>query len=437
MQIRQLHSTGILLVVLYFLISACTQDKGKNFYMPAEFEPHEAVWMGWHGRDTMAYPVACAMLKGLLPHVPVRIAADSDSLLKRCKEVLVREGIDTGLIQFYVMKGERFWIRDHGASFLVDGNGNLAVADFNWSHYGIKSFYEAFYEGNRDSVNKYLARSLKSGTGRVDSLMGVSQQAKIIPVSLVMEGGAIEVNGKGTLILGESVTFQRNPGLSKEQIEGIFRENLGVTHIIWLKQGLVEDEHMYKIHPGNYLTLGTGGHTDEYVRFADASTILLAWIDEKEKDLHPFNKINYERMQANLRILEAARDQDGKPFRIIKMPLPGPFEKIVSVKKSWDEAGPYDVAASAFPKTIAPVVGDTLKRIAASSYLNYFVSNGVVLVPSYRNSPADIEKEERVKRIFNEIFPGRELVWINSMQLNWNGGGIHCSTQQQPLRSKN
>ena len=119
-----------------------------------------------------------------------------------------------------------------------------------------------------------------------------------------MEGGSIEVNGKGTLILCETVTFQRNPTLSKQFMEAEFKRVLGVSNVIWMKKGLVEDPFWFNQIVDNYYGTGTYGHTDEFVRFVNDSTILLSWVDEKERNLNKFNQMNYERLAENLAILK-------------------------------------------------------------------------------------------------------------------------------------
>jgi agmatine deiminase len=145
--------------------------------------------------------------------------------------------------------------------------------------------------------------------------------------------------------------------------------------------------------------------------------------------------MNYERMTENLKILEAARDQNGNLFTIVKVPLPDLItKKIVVRSKLEDFFNTYDVRPRSFKPSEAPQVGDTLLRVPASSYLNYLVTNGVVLLPSYTDDGSSKEKEEQVRKIFTENFPGREIIFINAMPINWNGGGIHCSTQQQPKR---
>lgn len=414
---------------LVVLLIACKDKKSDTgFYMPAEWEPHEAVWLGWD-EDSSFYPPVIEMINGLLPTVPVKIALRSDSFLLECKKYLSRSNIDTSAISFFVMPGERYWIRDHGATFLVNGKDELAVADFGWSLYGIEGWYNQMYNNNKDSVQKRLNKYFDKNTGAVDSMMAVEEKA-----SIINEGGVIEVNGKGTLILCEAVIMQRNPGKTKEELETGFKKALGVSKIIWLKQGLIEDAHLYQLHFAKYSTMGTGGHTDEFVRFADPHTILLAWADEKEADQHPFNKVNHERMKENLRILESSTDQDGNPFKIIKVPLPDIIQRQILVKEKLGDGDSLDVLPRFFLPNQRPKVGDTLMNVAASSYLNYLISNGVVLLPSYVQEGSSAEKENKVKELFTTLFPDKKLVWINCMPQNWNGGGIHCSTQQQPKR---
>jgi agmatine deiminase len=406
-----------------------------KFYMPAEWEPHEAVWLGWEADSSYGfYPVIAEMIKTLTPHVTVKMAFHSDSLMQSAQSYLRSKNVDPGNIRFYVMPGERYWIRDHGAAFLVNDKGERGVADFEWSNYGMPGFLHLKYDGNADSIHKYYTASVKrKQTATVDSQMAVAEKATRLKTNVIHEGGAIEVNGKGTLILCEATVFQRNPGMTKAYIEQEFKRVLGVTNIIWMKRGLADDPHLfYRRITGNYVGGGTGGHTDEFVRFSNPTTILLAWVDETEKDLNPLNRINYERMQENLQILRHARDQDGKPFTIIRMPLPDLVPRKVIAKAKDDVEAPLNIRPSSFIPGERPAEGETLLRVPASSYLNYLVTNGLVLVPTYTGEGSSAEKEERVRKIFMQQFPGRTIVFFNVMPQNWSGGGIHCSTQQQP-----
>jgi agmatine deiminase len=439
-----MKSTTIFLL-LAFIIAACNSNKQQRspetFYMPAEWEQHDAVWLGWEKDSSLGYyPVVVNIIKALSKKVTVKIAFHNDTLLQKAKAYLASQGIDSSMYKSYIMPGDRYWIRDHGAAFLVNGKGELGVADFGWNSYGLPGFLKEKYNGNMDSVTKYVERrkEVRIQTGKVDSLMAITEKAVLFTTNVVHEGGAIEVNGAGTLILCEATVLQRNPDMTKEYIEAEFKRVLGVSNIIWVKKGLADDPLRYfRRISGNYIGGGTGGHTDEFVRFANTTTILLAWVDEKEKDLNPVNQMNYERMNENYTILKNAKDQDGKPFNIIKVPLPDLLTKKILAREQIDSAEiTFDVEVNSFIPSEKPSVGDTLLRVPASSYMNYLVTNGTLLLPTYTTYGSSKEKEEEVRKIFEEQFPGRKVVFIDAMMLNWNGGGIHCSTQQQPKRKQ-
>ena len=426
-----------------FILFACNTKKyertTETFYMPAEWEPHDAVWLGWE-KDSLRgyYPAVATIIKELSGHVTVKMAFHNDTLLQKAKTYLASQGVDSSMYKTYIMPGERYWIRDHGAAFLLNGKGELGVADFAWNSYGYPGFLQLKYEGNTDSVNKYYAlgneKRLKTAT--VDSQMAVAEGATLLKTDVIHEGGAIEVNGAGTLILCEATVFQRNADMKKEYIETEMKRVLGVNNIIWMRQGLADDpKSFFRRITANYIGGGTGGHTDEFVRFANATTILLAWVDEKEKDLNAINKMNYERMNENYNILKNAKDQDGKPFHIIKVPLPDLItKKILAREKIDSNEVTLDVEVKSFIPSEKPKVGDTLLRVPAGSYMNYLVTNGLVVLPTYTAMGSSKEKEEQVRKIFEQQFPGRKIVFIDAIMQNWSGGGIHCSTQQQPRK---
>ena len=425
-------------LLFLFGIIACSKPS-DTFFMPGEWEPHDAVWLGWEETFVTYHPVAVDIIKNLAPNVKVKIVVTSDSVLRIAKSVVFKSGVDSSRLEFHVMPGSRYWIRDHGAAFLVNDKGELGVADFDWNNYGRPGWLKEKYDNNPDSLHKYYTSRLPKvkQTGRVDSLMAVVEGAKIQKAKVIHEGGAIEVNGKGTLILCEATVFQRNPDLSKEFIESEFKNALGVTNIIWMKKGLADDPlHFFRRIEGNYIGGGTGGHTDEFVRFTNSTTVMLAWVPEEEKDLNPINKMNYQRMNENFEILSQAKDQDGAPFNIIKVPLPDLVTKkvVARIVKDEESTTTFDVDPSDFKPSEAPGLGDTLLRVPASSYMNYLVTNGIVLLPSYQSVGSSAEKEQDVKEIFTNQFPGREIKFIDAMPINWNGGGIHCSTQQQPSK---
>lgn len=403
--------------------------------MPGEFEPQDAVWLGWQEYETY-YEVNINMVKTLLPYVGVKIATESDSMKGVANRLLFENGIDTSKIQFYVFPDNEFWMRDHGAAFTRNDKGALKVVDFEWCSYGYREWLLEKYLGNQSRVDSILSSRPASMLGKVDSLMGLAEEIEVEKSWIRIEGGAIEVNGAGSLLLNEPLTLSRNTGFSKDSISKEFKRVLGVSNIVWLQEGLAEDPHLYRKITDNYVGLGTGGHTDEYVRFADKNTILLAWIPEEEKDENALNRINYERMSINFDILSKAKNENGGSFKIIKVPLPEIIVKPISIleKGEWDEN--MNIPISAFIQKDNLQVGDTVLRVASASYLNFYVTNGLVLLPTYTSQGTNANKEEQVKEIFASAFPGRKIAFMDAMALNWEGGGIHCGTQQQPKRKR-
>jgi agmatine deiminase len=195
---------------------------------------------------------------------------------------------------------------------------------------------------------------------------------------VVLEGGSIDVNGKGTLLTTEecllSLEQQRNRGMGREDYEKVFRDYLGVRNVIWLKAGIVGDD--------------THGHVDDISRFVAPDTVVTV-VEQNPKDP------NYEPLQENLRRLRAAADQDGNPLQVIELPMP------------------------------SPVVFEG-RRLPAS-YGNFYIANGVVLVPVF-NDPND----RLALTILSDVFPEREVIGIYSGDLIWGFGAMHCMTQQQP-----
>ena len=423
-------------ILVCLLMISCQQKENENeekYYMPAEYESHDAVWLGWEDFAPYHQPFM-EVTRSLIPAVQVKMIAKDSVELRHLKTLLSENSIDTSSIQFYVIKDNRLWMRDHGAAYLINGQGKKKVADFGWTLYGNEGYLTTYFEGNMDSVSYYYERNLGE-TGEVDRMMGELDGLSSVSTDVNMEGGSIEVNGKGTLILCEAVTMQRNPDKSKEYIDSEFKRVLGVTNIIWLKEGLIEDPLWFNQIFDDYYGWGTYGHTDEFVRFVNDTTILLAWVDEEERVSNEFNRLNYERMKTNLQILENSVDQDGRSFKIIKVPLPDPIyieTTVTDQSVDWSNRDDWKVHVNWLPKKGIKSPGDQINMVAASSYLNYLVTNDVVLLPTYLGEESSMENEERIKAIFKQAFPNRQLIFIDAMGLNFNGGGIHCITQQEP-----
>jgi agmatine deiminase len=419
---------------LMLLFQSCDSHSAEDYYfMPAEFEEQEAVWLGC--MDHAGHKqIRSDIIRALLPYVEVKIIANSDTTLNICKEFLKQDHINVNLIGFHVMKDNEFWMRDHGAIFVINRKGQMRVIDFEWPNYGYEEWLLEYYAGNRAQMQRELATMPKDEKGLIDSLMGVLLGLPVIKSWVRIEGGMIEVNGNGTLILNEPLTLRRNHKVTKDSIAKEFERVLGISNIIWLKEGLAEDPQVCQTIVADYIGVGTGGHTDEFVRFANTKTILLAWVSEEEKDLNPINQINYKRMNINYEILKNSKDIDGDKFKIIKIPLPDPIVKRVRINRrdEWDHT--LNIPEFMFKPQDGWKHGDTANRVASASYLNYFITNGIILMPTYVDAGSSPEKEKEVKSIFTKVFPDRRIEFINALPLNWRGGGMHCAATPQPKR---
>jgi len=328
--------------------------------MPAEWERHGATWLAWpYGDESFAERIPAveaaylAIIRALSPRERVRLIVLA-SQKNEIEEKITDAGVPLSAIDIIEADYADVWTRDWGPTFVETG-GRLAFVKWTYNAYG----------------NKFP--SLLKDDRVIERLTMLADLDKI-DAGLVMEGGAVEVNGAGIVLTTEETLLNpnRNPGLSKSQTEAKVAALIGASKFIWLKRGLVNDH--------------TDGHIDEIARFADEHTILYAWEDSGE---------NHGIMEENLAILRGARGTDGNPFALIPLPLP----------KMFHDDG-----------TRAP-----------ASYCNFYIANGVVLVPEF-----DDANDEPAKKILRDAFPGREIIGIRSKDLICGGGGIHCVTQQEP-----
>ncbi len=354
-----------------------------QYRFPAEFEKQQAIWMQWPSEvynqaSRPVIPVMLKIIRALAPHVRVNIASRSVDEIVTGRNLLKQSGYTGQNVHFYVINHMSIWARDVGPIFVKDIENKLRVVDFKFNNY------------SRGGSQYYI-----DVENQVDALTAKTYGFPIIKSSLVSEGGAIETNGKGTIMLTESVLLKRNPGLTKQQIENEFKRVLGIKKVIWLKKGLAEDDNI------------TSGHINEIARFASPNTILLAYVKAGDRNLNNYSKESYLRMEENYNILKNSTDQDGKAFRIIRVPVPPTL---------------YNVT-------------DGSGRLPIRSYLNYAVTNGAVIMQTYwrqGRSSALKETEDGVKEILKGVYPGRQVIGIDTESLNLWGGGIHCITQHMP-----
>ncbi len=358
-----------------------------NFRMPAEWEPHEATWLGWPHEVTdwpgkfAPIPWAFAEIVRHLSRMErVYLLVENAVAERRVRGILKKSGALLDRVEFFRAPTDRGWMRDSGPICVANSAGEVGFNHFvfnGWAKY-------ANHKRDAVAVSK-VNQKLKKRVWTPEHLAGAEKAAGLkgkrpaLPGRrVVLEGGSIDVNGQGTLLTTEECLLskmqERNPGFARGDYEDVFREYLGVTNVIWLKNGIAGDD--------------THGHVDDLSRFVDANTVVTI-VEENRDDA------NYLALQENLDILKSSRDQDGKPLRVVTLPMP------------------------------APVYFDE-QRLPAS-YANFYIANKLLIVPTFTD-PSD-----RVAlNTLASLFPGREVVGIPCRDLVLGLGTLHCMTQQQP-----
>lgn len=409
--------------------AASKNGLGKHWRIPGEFERNRAIWLGYD-IDPEFSAVSVRMAAAILPYAELVVLAEDEEGLAHARSAMQAADLDERRITFIQNSSSRFFIRDYNV-FCVGPTG-LGVVDFQFNTYGLSGFCSKHLYPDNPNRAQRCASYGDTEAGSLDQWISKFRDAQLIGSPLFLEGGAVELNGRGTLIVSEPLALERNADLTKADIERKFLELPGVKKVVWLGAGVAEDPHMKSTITGDFVGFGAGFHTDEFVRFADARTILLAWPDAEDRALHPVEEITAQRMKANLQILKKATDQDGRPFKVIKIPTPSLVTRPVSLSPQQVSNDDQIWNASVFPDSEKRKVGDQLTQVAAASYLNYVVVNNLVLLPSYVEHGTPVAVQENVRRLFSAAFPGRDIKFIDAMRLNWAGGGIHCATCNEP-----
>lgn len=342
---------------------------------PAEWEPHEATWISWP-HHTADWPgklatipwVYAEIARVLTAHERVEILCHSAAMRSAAKRVLAAHGV-TRNVRLHLCPTDRVWLRDSAPTGVLTRAGRL-----EWVHWAFNAWAKYDNFARDAKVPEFVAHATKSPT-RIALRPDTGDHA-------VLEGGGIETDGRGTLLVTEEWLLSRvqvrNPGMRRADYERLFASELGIRHTIWLGQGCVGDD--------------THGHVDDIARFAAPGVVVLA----HERDPRD---ANHRRSLDNLRRLRRARDARGRALTVI--PLPYPRE--VTMRG---------------------------QRLPAS-YANFYVANGVVIVPTF-NDPADREALATIAR----VFPKRQVVGIHAVDLVWGLGTLHCLTQQQPVAGR-
>ncbi|MEY4905816.1 MAG: hypothetical protein RLZZ292_3631 [Bacteroidota bacterium] len=403
---------------------ALTTTTTSTFHQAGEFELTAAVWLYWSNYDNKqgysSNAVQLEMIRQIAPYSVVKVAVANDSLATYVTSKLSYELIQTNQVKIIVLPHQEVWARDIGPNFVVNAQGEKAIVDYDYNYWG--------YQKAGDP-------SLKTDE-TADENVAKSMQLPCFSTNLVTEGGNHEVNGKGVLIASEVVALGRNPTMTLAQIEAEYKRLIGVKKIIWLKKGVREDDQTFrgvlKNEKGEtvYTVIPTGGHVDEVARFVDANTILLSSIDSSDlKD--PIALETATRMEENYQILKAATDQDGKPFRILRMAVPKTYQ---TTMQPGDGVYDYIKDLTYLDKSVFPK-GKPIKVIAATSYINFLIVNELILTTKYARSSKDkelVRRDENARKVLQVAFPNKKIVQIDAMPINLGGGGLHCITMNEP-----
>jgi len=337
--------------------------------MPAEWEKHDATWLAWpHDPDTFPNRVKkieniyLQMILILHKSENINLFVTDLNMKSRVTKLMVQKGIDLQKINLYVWDYADVWFRDYGPIFVL----NKEKKQIAFVHWMFNSWGGKYKDLMKDT--------------QIPFIISNRLQLNNFRPGIVLEGGSVDVNGKGTLLTTEQclLNSNRNPHLSKDEIEKYLINYFGVNNIIWLKSGVAGDD--------------TDGHIDNLARFVNSRTVLCAYEDDESDENHSVLRVNYE-------TLLQSTDQDGKKLKIIKMPMP--------------------------PTIRTNVIGN--KTRLPASYLTFYVANKVLLVQIFNH-----QNDRLALRIIQEQFLGRKVVGIDCRDMIYGMGAIHCVIQQQP-----
>jgi agmatine deiminase len=351
-----------------------TADAQHARRMPAEWEPHRATWMAWPhfepdwpGKLALIPWVYGEIARALTGFERLELLCHSDEVREGARAILAAHAVRAECVRFHIVPTDRAWVRDSGPIGVIDSDGSVVL--LHWAF---------------DGWAKYANWSQDAEVGRaVAELAGLPRVEPRRPDDgsrIVLEGGGIDVNGRGLLLVTEEWLLSdlqvRNPGLGRGDYERIFSEWLGVRHTIWLGEGCVGDD--------------THGHVDDVARFVAPDTVVVAVENDPADE-------NHRRSIDNLRRLElAARAPEIGPLRVVPLP---------------------------FPRRVV-MAGERLP----ASYANFYIANGAVLVPTFND-----ESDRIALNTLAELMPRHRIIGVHAVDLVWGLGTLHCLTQQEPL----
>ncbi len=440
---RWLEALG--LVALVPMLPACGggEDTPAAWRMPAETEPQDAVLMaslpydykeGWSTLRVQAH-----MIRELLQHVTVvyavnSVAEEGQPLVDLLREMGVPQALMDQRLRLRVIDHAEFWVRDYGGIFLTNGQGGLRVVDFDFDGYGYNAFGSIYTQEVYDYDNDLSLR------------VAADFGAETLRSPLIGEGGNLQFNGRGTVICTEFAFLDRNPSWSRAAIEAELRRLFDVRRVIWLPQHLPTDAHVVLHTPydfnGEWVYNVGVTHADEMVAWADERTVLLPQVTPEDLVAataigDPLPALAHEALEKAYQVLANSTDQDGRPLNIVRVPEPGSIViEVTPEDGTWQMIADLDHhpvhrlrGAEAFE------AGLPVKFALPASYMNYVVTNGLVLVPAFYKPGRDPElanKDAQFQAIIAQQYPGRRVVAIDADAVLAGGGGMHCITQQVP-----
>jgi len=341
--------------------------KELGYYFPAEFAPHSATWLSWPhkeaswpGKIHTIFPYYSQFIKELTKGEKVCINVNDEAMKNFATGHLQNAGVDLSKVEFFFHPTNDAWCRDHGPAFLINPDAaadKKVIVDWDYNAWG----------------NKYPPYDLDDV---VPTLIGKHYNIPVFHPKIVMEGGSVEFNGKGTIMTSTACLLNpnRNPHLNQQQIEKYLYDYYGAEQILWVNDGIVGDD--------------TDGHIDDTVRFTNEDTVLTV-VEENKQDE------NYQLLQDNLQQLQQMRLLNGKQLNIVELPMP--------------DTVMYDD-----------------QRLPAS-YANFYIANHAVIVPVF-----NCAKDDKALQIIQGCFPDRKVVGIDSTEIIWGLGSFHCMSQQEP-----
>ena len=336
-----------------------------GYHFPAEFAKHDAMWLSWPhkeaswpGKIETIFPVYAQFIKLVAEGEKVNINVVDEAMKQKALRHVQEAGADLNNVQFFIHPTNDAWCRDHGPAFLINPTEKKKmIVDWGYNAWGDK--YPPF---DLDDV--------------IPTLIAKHYNLPVVYPGIVMEGGSVDFNGKGTVLTTTSCLLNknRNPHLNQKQIEEYLHSYYGVSNILWLGDGIVGDD--------------TDGHIDDITRFVNEDTVVTVVEENKSDD-------NYEPLHENLKALKTLRLENGKQLNIIELPMP------------------------------SAIVYDDMRLPA--SYANFYISNKYVVVPTFRD-----KNDDKSLNILQQCFPTRKVIGLDSVDIIWGLGSFHCLSQQEP-----